>query len=90
MGEAGGLTFISNSDAEKIPWNGVLLSVRPRIRLSRSFDQRSHTYLGYARKVPGRCGMTYTGEDWIDDEATSHHGLNEQDGNGVIEICRQS
>ena len=40
----------------KIPWQGVLLSVQPRIRLTRSFDQRSHTYLGYALKVSGRIG----------------------------------
>ena len=38
---------------EKIPWHGVLISVQPRIRLSRSFDQRSHTYLGYTLKVRG-------------------------------------
>ena len=30
--------------------------VQPRIRLTRSFDQRSHTYLGYALKVSGRVG----------------------------------
>ena len=24
--------------------------------------------------VPGRRGMTYTEEDWIDDEATAHRG----------------
>ncbi len=50
------MTFIRNNVAEKIPWNGVLLSVQPRIRLSRSFDQRSHTYLGYALKVRGSIG----------------------------------
>ena len=27
---------------------------------------------GPARTVPGRRGMTYTEEDWVDDEATSH------------------
>ena len=43
--------------AEKIPWQGVLISVQPRIRLSRSFDQRSHTYLGYALGVQGRIGQ---------------------------------
>ena len=32
---------------------------------------------GPARKVPGRRGMTYTEEDWIDDEATSHRGPDE-------------
>src|ERR1700693_2382401 len=41
---------------EKIPWHGVLISVQPRIRLSRSFDQRSHTYLGYTLTVRGSVG----------------------------------
>jgi len=27
---------------------------------------------GPARKVPGRKGMSYTEEDWVDEEATSH------------------
>jgi hypothetical protein len=42
--------------SEKIPWSGVLISVQPRIRLTRSFDQRSHTYLGYALTVRGSVG----------------------------------
>src|ERR1700686_5388032 len=46
---------------EKIPWHGVLISVQPRIRLSRSFDQRSHTYLGYTLTVRGSVG-TEAGE----------------------------
>ncbi len=50
------MTLSRNSEGEKIPWRGVLLSVQPRIRLTRSFDQRSHTYLGYALKVSGRVG----------------------------------
>lgn len=37
----------------KLPWQGKLLSVQPRIRLLRSFDERSHSYLGYALKVEG-------------------------------------
>ena len=33
---------------------------------------------GPARKVTGRRrGMTYTEEDWVDDEATSHRRLEE-------------
>jgi len=32
---------------------------------------------GPARKIPGRRGMSYTEEDWIDDEAISHRGLDE-------------
>lgn len=32
---------------------------------------------GPQRKVPSRRGMTYTEEDWIDEEATSHRGSDE-------------
>ena len=45
-----------NSLDDKIAWQGVLLSVQPRIRLTRSFDQASHTYLGYALQVRGTVG----------------------------------
>jgi len=37
----------------KVEWEGVLLSVQPRIRLLRSFDERSHSYLGYLLRVHG-------------------------------------
>ena len=50
------MTLPRNDAGDKIAWQGVLLSVQPRIRLTRSFDQRSHTYLGYALKVSGRVG----------------------------------
>jgi len=50
------VTQSRNDAGAKIPWHGVLLSVQPRIRLTRSFDQRSHTYLGYALKVRGSVG----------------------------------
>ena len=50
------MTLSKNSEGKKIAWHGVLLSVQPRIRLTRSFDQRSHTYLGCALKVRGRVG----------------------------------
>ncbi|HQP29438.1 MAG TPA: hypothetical protein PLD71_09455 [Syntrophales bacterium] len=29
---------------------------------------------GPARKVPGRKGMSCTGKDWVDEEATAHRG----------------
>ena len=32
----------------KLSWRGRLISIQPRIRLLRSFDQRAHNYLGYA------------------------------------------
>ncbi len=33
-----------------------------------------HYRTGAKRKVPGRKGMSYTEEDWIDEEATAHRG----------------
>jgi hypothetical protein len=36
---------------DKILWSGKVISVQPRIRLLRSFDQRSHSYLGYVLQV---------------------------------------
>ena len=50
------MTHFDSGVIEKISWNGVLLSVQPRIRLNRSFDQRSRTYLGYALKIRGMVG----------------------------------
>ncbi len=41
---------------EKIPWQGTVLSVQPRIKLLRSFDERSHSYLGYILLIRGRIG----------------------------------
>jgi hypothetical protein len=40
----------------RIPWSGILTSVQPRIRLTRSFDERSHTYQEYVLRVRGRLG----------------------------------
>jgi len=40
-------------DSPKTPWHGALLAVQPRIRLTRSFDQRHHSYLGYVLFVRG-------------------------------------
>ena len=39
--------------SEKIAWQGVVTSVQPRIVLTRSFDQRSHSYLGYVLRING-------------------------------------
>lgn len=47
----------SSGDASgKVEWKGVLVSVQPRIRLDRSFDQRTHSYLGYVLGVRGSVG----------------------------------
>lgn len=37
----------------KLCWEGKVVGVQPRIRLLRSFDQRSHAYLGYALRIRG-------------------------------------
>ena len=37
----------------KQPWRGRLLAIQPRIRLTRSFDERTHTYMGYALRLDG-------------------------------------
>ena len=41
---------------EKILWSGRIISVQPRIRLTRSFDERGHSYLGYCLVVEGVIG----------------------------------
>ena len=41
---------------DKLDWQGNVVAVQPRIRLTRSFDQRSHTYLGYALRLQGQIG----------------------------------
>jgi hypothetical protein len=37
----------------KLEWVGEIWSVQPRIRLTRSFDERQHTYLGYVLRLRG-------------------------------------
>ena len=39
--------------SNKSIWFGKIISVQPRIRLLRSFDQRSHSYLGYSLSLIG-------------------------------------
>jgi hypothetical protein len=41
------------STGMKTRWSGTVLSVQPRIRLSRSFDERAHTYQGYTLRIEG-------------------------------------
>jgi hypothetical protein len=38
---------------DKLSFKGIITSIQPRIRLTRSFDEASHTYLGYAIKIAG-------------------------------------
>ena len=43
-------------DHDPFAWRGKITSVQPRIRLMRSFDERSHSYLGYVLRVEGTFG----------------------------------
>ncbi|HMS18305.1 MAG TPA: hypothetical protein PKA37_15790 [Planctomycetota bacterium] len=40
-------------ESQKLNWEGRVMGVQPRIRLHRSFDQRSHSYLGYTLRMRG-------------------------------------
>ena len=44
------------ANMEKLAWSGRLVAVQPRIRLTRSFDERHHSYHGYVLRVDGMCG----------------------------------
>lgn len=50
---ADGARKLAHGAATKIAWRGTVLSVQPRIRLLRSFDQRHHSYLGYVLLLQG-------------------------------------
>jgi len=41
---------------DKLTFTGKIISVQPRIRLIRSFDEISHNYLGYALFLNGTIG----------------------------------
>jgi hypothetical protein len=42
--------------SEKTTWQGIVVGIQPRIVLMRSFDQRSHSYLGYVLRLNGTVG----------------------------------
>ncbi len=44
----------------KIAFRGIIKSIQPRIRLTRSFDEASHTYLGYSIMLDGELGNQQT------------------------------
>ena len=37
----------------KMTWHGHIVAIQPRIRLTRSFDERGHTYQGYTLAIDG-------------------------------------
>ena len=57
------------------PWNP---SYRYRFE-SFCYGPKSCTFYkaGVPRKVPGRKGMTWVEDDWVDEDETAHRGLDE-------------
>ena len=45
---------------DKLNYKGIIKSIQPRIRLLRSFDEASHTYLGYAIRLEGDPGNSFS------------------------------
>lgn len=43
-------------ESQKQVWSGTILGIQPRIRLTRSFDEQSHSYLGYVLTIQGTVG----------------------------------
>lgn len=41
---------------DKLTFTGQIQSIQPRTRLTRSFDEVFHTYLGYAIRIGGTVG----------------------------------
>ncbi len=46
----------AKASSEKKSWSGHVVAVQPRIRLTRSFDERSHSYMGHVLRIDGTCG----------------------------------
>ena len=44
----------------KSTFKGNIISIQPRIRLTRSFDESSHTYLGYVITLEGEIDTQHT------------------------------
>jgi hypothetical protein len=55
---------MARNECQKIAWQGEILSVQPRFRLIRSFNERSHMYLGYALHVCGEFDG-FPGAAWV-------------------------
>jgi len=41
---------------KKLTFSGLVIGIQPRIRLTRSFDQRYHSYLGFLLRIGGTVG----------------------------------
>jgi hypothetical protein len=60
------------SSVRRTSWVGRVVGVQPRIALTRSFDQRAHSYFGYALRIRGEPGEFLIG---IGKTAQAKHGI---------------
>ncbi len=74
--------------AEKLTWSGIVVTVQPRIRLLRSFDQRHHSYLGYALQIDGMIDGS-SGNFWVGIGQSLHAKHSIQAGDTVEGFCLQ-
>lgn len=75
-----------SGNSEKMSWSGRIVTIQPRIRLLRSFDERAHSYLGYVLRIDGICSGE-TGEFLIAVGEGAHERYRFQTG---MEIQGQS
>ncbi len=77
---------------DKISWSGKVVSIQPRIGLTRSFDQRTHSYLGYILTIEGVVGgeeRTFT--VGLGKEAQAKHQIRAGDvASGRSEVVQDS
>lgn len=55
---------------DKSTFKGIIISIQPRIKLTRSFDEVSHTYLGYAIRLEGELDGQQDNGDQLDNQQT--------------------
>lgn len=48
----------SRTELAQVDWFGIVDSVQPHVLLTRSFDEREFSYLGYVLRLHGRVGAT--------------------------------
>ena len=51
---SGPMNDFRDATPSKVPWSGVVTAIQPRIRLTRSYDEITHSYLGFMLRLRGR------------------------------------
>ena len=72
---------------EKLRFSGTVTAVQPRIRLLRSFDESSHSYLGYAVTLQGEVDGLNTESFSIGIGKSTQAALRLQAGDTITGLC---